>query len=447
MSVKTIAELKTKFEQGDRPTAADFVDLIDSFLHAGLGNFPDPLPAVSAEKLSNIQIPNPLPARDAAALYNINPSEWTVLTSRPSYATATTYIAPGDQTQTIRVGQRLKLTIAGAPFYTEASDVAYDAGTNASTVTTADAMPGNQLTAHAVGVITPIEVGGSVSPSVIGLRRRGTALASAATLALTTGYNSFDVSGTLYITALSARAAGSLVRLYCTGNPRFVHSATLVLRDGRDYRGIVGDVIELESLGGGTWREVYRSAAAATGYAQLTLQTVADRGWILANDGTIGNAASGATTRANFDCYELFSLLWTNVSNTYAPLYDSAGAAVARGATGDADWNANCRLGLTRMLGRALAIAGPYAGSGLTLRSLGQYLGEEAHTQALGELVPHMHTITTYIQQLAGGAANNILSNADGALGTQITNSNTVGGGAAANVMQPTSFLNAMIKL
>jgi hypothetical protein len=131
---------------------------------------------------------------------------------------------------------------------------------------------------------------------------------------------------------------------------------------------------------------IYVSASGgifSTGDAKLTLKANADIGWVMMNDGNIGDPTSSATTRANTDCQALFLLLWTNVTDTYAPV--SGG----RGATAIADWNAHKRIGLTKVLGRSIAISG--LGAGLTNRSLGSSLGEETHTMTLAEMVTHSH--------------------------------------------------------
>jgi microcystin-dependent protein len=47
-----------------------------------------------------------------------------------------------------------------------------------------------------------------------------------------------------------------------------------------------------------------------TGDAKFALSDVAEPGWIIMDDGTIGDAESGASTRANDDCRALFELLW-----------------------------------------------------------------------------------------------------------------------------------------
>lgn len=82
----------------------------------------------------------------------------------------------------------------------------------------------------------------------------------------------------------------------------------------------------------------------ATGMICAFARSTAPAGWIKANGGTIGNASSGATTRANADTSTLFSLLWSEFDNTALPIQDSSGAASTRGASAAADFAANKRL-------------------------------------------------------------------------------------------------------
>jgi len=178
MSVKTLADLKARFETGDTPTAQDFIDFLDSFLHAQLGNFPDPLPEVSGEDLTNIgdALPDPLPARDGSALTNINPKEYNVPGSMPvpSYATANTFVLSGDFTisaadvnnRVFLIGRRLRIQIGGAYEYTEVTNAVFAAGI--TTVTTLDNMSGSPIQEVAVGVITPFALGGAVGATAAG---------------------------------------------------------------------------------------------------------------------------------------------------------------------------------------------------------------------------------------------------------------------------------------
>jgi microcystin-dependent protein len=93
------------------------------------------------------------------------------------------------------------------------------------------------------------------------------------------------------------------------------------------------------------------------------------------------------------------------------------------------------------MLGRVLGAAG--AGQGLSNRPLGYALGEESHTQTLAEMPNHAHN-TWYSQSDAGGGAT--IDVVVGPGGIPLPTS-AEGGGQPFNVMQPTTFVNCMIKL
>lgn len=192
--------------------------------------------------------------------------------------------------------------------------------------------------------------------------------------------------------------------------------------------------------GGITVKQALDALAAGvpqTGDAVLTMNPVAPSGWVMMNDGSIGNASSGGTTRANADTQALFILLWNNVGNAFAPV--SGG----RGGSALADFNANKNITLPRQLGRVLGIAG--AGSGLTARSLGQYLGEETHILTIPEMPSHTHTVGPIETSTTPHAANGVdHTTPDGA--TTLTSSST-GGDGAHNNMQPSAFWNVRIKL
>lgn len=171
----------------------------------------------------------------------------------------------------------------------------------------------------------------------------------------------------------------------------------------------------------------------SAGDIKATYKTTADTGWVMMNDGSIGSASSAATTRANADTINLYTLLWTNVSNTYAPVSGGRGGSAA------ADFAANKTLTLPAALGRAMASAG--AGSGLTSRALGLSLGEETHILTVPEMPAHTHS-NLGIPDNQGGIAG---STDIGTASANVTGS--TGGGSAHNNMQPTLFVNYMIKL
>lgn len=162
----------------------------------------------------------------------------------------------------------------------------------------------------------------------------------------------------------------------------------------------------------------------------------ASGGWVPMDDGSIGNAGSGATTRANQDTFQLYKTLYDGVLDIWAP--------VSGGRTGNAvdDFIAGKTLTLPKSLGRALAEAG--AGSGLTNRSLGSNTGSETAALAIANLPDPIITglgITNVQTNVLGPEV--ILNNNNLGSG-QIRNP---GGGQAHANMQPTTFQNFYIKL
>lgn len=75
----------------------------------------------------------------------------------------------------------------------------------------------------------------------------------------------------------------------------------------------------------------------------------APAGYVFGNSLTIGNAASGATGRANADTQTLFELLWNSWANAQAPV--SGG----RGGNATADFNANKVIQLPDLRGAVIA--------------------------------------------------------------------------------------------
>lgn len=213
----------------------------------------------------------------------------------------------------------------------------------------------------------------------------------------------------------------------------------------------------LSLLAAATSADLAALGLPTTGDIKLTLKNVADSGWLLFNDTTFGSAASGATSRS--DSYQaLYLLLWANISDTYAPVTGG------RSGTALADWLANKPMALPKMLGRALAIAG--SGTGLTARSLGEAMGAETTTLTAAQIPAHSHpnslndpghthTVTyaipvlQYYYQGAGGQGGqaSAVTTSSATTGITITNANNTGGGGAHTNMQPTSFLNAMVKV
>jgi len=311
------------------------------------------------------------------------------------------------------------------------------------------------------------------------LASKGADIASAATTDLGAVEGLYhDITGTTTITSLGTVSAGIWKVLTFEGVLTLTHNATsLILPGGASITTAVGDVAWFASEGSGNWRcNQYQRAATApisasnvftTGDVKLTIKTVADVGWVLMNDGTIGNAASGGTTRANADTVDLFTLLWNNTADAQCAV------STGRGASAAADYAANKTIALPKALGRALAIYG--TGSGLSARVMAQIVGAESRTIAQANLpasglsIPSL-SVSGSANLIRGGSdgggANNVLEitglDTDGVgqstvaiPSSNITITGTTGGGTTGNmgsgtaldVMNPMVFLNVMIKL
>jgi hypothetical protein len=116
----------------------------------------------------------------------------------------------------------------------------------------------------------------------------------------------------------------------------------------------------------------------------------APAGWVLGSGRTIGNAASGATERANADCKALFFQLHDEYTDAELPMQTSSGASSLRGVSAQADWDANKRLTLPDYRDRGSVGRGDMGGapanritiakSGADTTKLGATGGLEART-------------------------------------------------------------------
>lgn len=189
------------------------------------------------------------------------------------------------------------------------------------------------------------------------------------------------------------------------------------------------------------------NGAAATGFMKAISHTTVQSGWVLMDDGTIGDASSSATTRANADTEDLYVFLWNNFSNTACPV--SGG----RGASANSDYAAHKTITLPPVSGRLIGASG--AGSGLTSRTLGDTVGEETHSITTGEMAPHGHYYGYF--DLSGSQDTTSRSNYGTHGEILIANSTTPDASATTtsnttthtnrNNMEATAFLNWIIKL
>lgn len=181
--------------------------------------------------------------------------------------------------------------------------------------------------------------------------------------------------------------------------------------------------------------------APRTGYVFGSYDLVAPPGYIALDDGSIGSSGSVATQKGT-DVFPLYNWLWTNVSqpssNANCPVSGGLGANAV------SDFTANKTLTLPRALGRVFSGSG--TGSGLTAHALGQFGGEEAHTQTIAEMPAHNHPGSTVgAEDQAGGTP--FVRSGPAQDHTIALNIASQGGGTPFNVIQPTSYLNYFIKL
>jgi hypothetical protein len=112
----------------------------------------------------------------------------------------------------------------------------------------------------------------------------------------------------------------------------------------------------------------------------FSASTTAPTGTLATNGGTIGNASSGGTARANADTSALFTVLWSSTTNAELVIQTSAGANTTRGASAAADFAANKRLPLPDIQdGEALVAS---VSSAVAARTAGAVL-THAHTASV----------------------------------------------------------------
>lgn len=221
----------------------------------------------------------------------------------------------------------------------------------------------------------------------------------------------------------------------------------------------------IAALGGGT----------PQGTIVLTIKSVAPTGWLMFADQTIGDASSGSTY-ANALAQATFTDLYA-FADADAPLLTSAGGATTRGAQGSAAaaWANHCRMTMPKALGRALAVAG--GGSGLTARAAGSTAGTETETLTAAKQANMPVSGSTSVSvsgSISGnvdGGAHKVSGTGGGVVGyltvvdagsdnaaigvggsfsgsgSGTVSATAAGSGGSHNNIQPTTYLNAMIKL
>jgi microcystin-dependent protein len=220
-------------------------------------------------------------------------------------------------------------------------------------------------------------------------------------------------------------------------------------------------------------------AAFTTGDLKPTHKVVADTGWILWIDSTIGGVGSNAGIRQNADTQALFTLYYNNYSDAVCPLLTSANAATTRAAQGTAAaaFANHCQVFLPKGSQRAIGLAGSTSTGGLSARSLGSIAGVETITQSTAQMPVHNHAAATTGPHSHGHSWTNpdvgqpvgqsgappinweaapvspaspaalagtdlVIATADVGISVGVA-----GGGAAMNIMNPMTYINIMVRL
>lgn len=188
-------------------------------------------------------------------------------------------------------------------------------------------------------------------------------------------------------------------------------------------------------------------------------------GWVIAQ-GTIGNAASTATNRANADTVNLFTVLWNNLADAQAAVSGGRGVSAA------ADYAANKTIAVPDGRGRTLAgrddmggtlasrITNAIAGFvGTVLGAFGGDQNVQTHNHTVTDPT-HFHTARmsnnvggnadSFTANTGGSGGNNVSSNGSGVINTSSSATGislaAFGAGASQNV-QPTLIANMFYKL
>lgn len=138
------------------------------------------------------------------------------------------------------------------------------------------------------------------------------------------------------------------------------------------------------------------------------MRKTAPTGWVKANGGTIGNAASGATLRANADTVNLYTVLWNDFNNTELPIQTSGGAATTRGASAAADYAANKRLSVFDL--RADFIRGADDGLGYDASLVVGLKQSDALKNHNHTIPPHSHTVPSRSRDGYGSGGSRVAS-------------------------------------
>jgi hypothetical protein len=184
---------------------------------------------------------------------------------------------------------------------------------------------------------------------------------------------------------------------------------------------------------GGSIQEAGLSIRPPVGFVGTYVGTTAPSGWILADGGTIGDAGSGATNRANADTETLYALFWDNMADAQAPV------STGRGASAAADFAAGKTITISDLRGKTA-----FGTGGTAPATHGDNGGAETHTLTESEMPAHTHAQKKFNTAFSGPSDTN--GNSSGSTNMGL-NTGSTGGGGAHNNMPPWVALSYIIKL
>ncbi len=180
--------------------------------------------------------------------------------------------------------------------------------------------------------------------------------------------------------------------------------------------------------------------------------TVLPEHHLWANGGTIGDASSGATSRANADTIDLYTVLWKSANNDgQIKLYDSTGAVVTKGTGAANDFAAHKQVSLPDKRGRVAVGLDNMGGASANVVNnvnadvLSGNAGEENHTLTIAQIPAHSHReYGNWDHSNADGYY--MAMNAANALAESNYNTGNTGDGGPHNNMQPWVACNYIMR-